>query len=384
MNQKRIYLSSPDLSENERKLLNEAFDSNWITTSGPALDAFEDEMCAYLDIGHAVALSSGTAALHLALANLEVGTGDIVLCSDLTFVASANPIRYLGAEPVFIDSDRDSWNMDPNALEAALVELRSKSILPRAAIVVDLYGQSANFTRITDICARFHVPVIEDAAEALGATIGNKKAGTNGVMGILSFNGNKIITTSGGGMLVSENEAYIKKARHLATQACDPFPYYQHTSIGYNYRLSNLLAAIGSAQLMKIESKVECRRRINAFYKHELQDIPGIAFMPEAAFGRANCWLTCITIDPELTGVTNETVRLYLEKQNIQSRQIWKPMHLQPIYKEFRVFGGAVSEDLFNRGLCLPSGCGMKEDDLGRVVSGIRAALESRGNGFSV
>ena len=380
MCQRRIYLSPPDLNDNERNLLIAAFDSNWITTCGPAVDAFEHEMCAYLGIGHAVALSSGTAAIHLALANLAIGPGDVVLCSDLTFVASANPIRYLGAEPIFIDSDWGSWNMDPDVLEAALVELTSKSIVPKAAVVVDLYGQSANFLRIADICARYGVPIIEDAAEALGATIGEKKASTNGVMGILSFNGNKIITTSGGGMLVSENEMYIKNARHLATQACDSFPYYQHTSVGYNYRLSNLLAAIGRAQLMNLDSKLEQRRRINAFYRNELQTIPGIAFMPEAAFGRPNRWLTCITIDPDSTGVTNETVRLCLEKRNIQSRQIWKPMHLQPLYEDSRFFGGEVSEELFNRGLCLPSGSGMTEGDLTRVVSGIRAALDGTGD----
>ena len=375
MNQNRIYLSPPDLSPRERKLLIEAFDSNWITTLGPAVDEFEKAMCEYLGVGHALALSSGTAAIHLALIDLGVGEGDVVLCSDLTFAASANPIRYLGAQPIFIDSSLDSWNMDPYALDEALTYLTSQCIFPRAAVVVDLYGQSAEFERIREVCAFYRVPIIEDAAEALGATFGNKRCGTMGRMGVLSFNGNKIITTSGGGMLVSDDASVIKKARHLATQACDPFPYYHHTSIGYNYRLSNLLAAVGLGQLERIEEKIARRQAINAYYRQALSDLPGVNFMPIAPFGRPNCWLTCITIDPDELGVSNEEIRVHLESLDIESRIAWKPMHLQPIFKDCRHFGGGVSEYIFNRGLCLPSGSRMTDADLERVVEGIRESV---------
>jgi dTDP-4-amino-4,6-dideoxygalactose transaminase len=367
MDGKRIYLSPPDLSGREREHLMQAFDSNWITTLGPAVDAFEHEMCDYLGVKHAVALSSGTAALHLALLELGVNRGDVVLCSDLTFVASANPIIYVGGEPVFVDSDRQSWNMDPVALEGALLALASQRISPRAVIVVDLYGQSADLGLIKEICDNYHVPIIEDAAEALGATNGKQKCGTHGLMGVLSFNGNKIITTSGGGMLVSDNEEYAKRVRHLATQARDPFPYYHHTSIGYNYRLSNLLAAIGRAQLGNLELKVQRRREINAFYRQALADVTGIQFMPEAAYGRSNCWLTCVTVDSDEFGASNEEIRLFLETHNIESRRVWKPMHMQPVFAGCRVFGGAVSEDLFARGLCLPSGSGLLDSDLERI-----------------
>lgn len=375
---KRIYLSPPCLDGSERQLLMQAFDSNWITTLGPHVDAFEHEMCKKLGIGYAVALSSGTAALHLALLVLGVRRGDEVLCSTLTFAATANAISYCGAIPVFIDSDRSTWNMDPELLEEEMAEAAQRGRLPKAVIVVDIYGQCADYRPILDICNRYEVPLIEDAAEALGASYGEKMAGTFGVSGILSFNGNKIITTSGGGMLVSNSKQLIEQARFLSTQSREPVPYYHHTCIGYNYRLSNLLAAIGRSQLELLEKKVAKKRAINQFYRDALKDIPGIEFMPEIAFGHSTFWLTCITIDPEQCRVRAEDMRLYLESHNIESRPAWKPMHLQPVFRQCRIRGGSVSEDLFARGLCLPSGCGITEAELSRVVHHFSALAKKR------
>ena len=369
---KRLYLSPPHLDGQERQMLLDAFDSNWITTLGPHVEAFEKEMSEILGIDDALALSSGTAGLHLALVLLGTVAGDEVLCSDFTFAASANTIVYCGATPVFIDSTKASWNMDPALLEEEMESRKKSGKMPRAVIVVDLYGQSADYDPILAICANYGVPVIEDAAEALGATYKGKSAGTFGEMGIFSFNGNKIITTSGGGMLVSHNRGFIAKARHLATQARDPFPYYHHTSIGYNYRLSNLLAAVGRGQLKNLGQKVVRRREINAFYRQALADIPGIEFMPDAPYGKSNHWLTCITINPHGTGATNEDMRLFLESLNIESRPVWKPMHLQPIFRECKHVGGAVAEEVFARGLCLPSGSAMTQEDLDRVVSAMK------------
>ncbi len=369
---KRIYLSPPHLDGRERELLLEAFDSNWITTLGPQVDAFEKEMCQKIGINHAVALASGTAALHLALLMLGVGQGDEVLCSTLTFSASANAITYLGATPVFIDSDRTTWNLDPTLLEEELADCSQKGKLPKAAIVVDLYGQCADYDPIVMICARYNIPIIEDAAEALGATYNGAFAGKFGEMAVFSFNGNKIVTTSGGGMLVSNSEGYIERARLLSTQARDPAPHYQHSHVGYNYRLSNLLAAVGRGQLERLEEKVARKRKINEFYRENLGDLRGVEFMPEAPYGRSNYWLTVILITPQEFGLDREKLRLALEAESIESRPIWKPMHLQPIFKGCRLRGGAVSEDLFDRGLCLPSGTQMTEEDLGRVVSTIK------------
>jgi dTDP-4-amino-4,6-dideoxygalactose transaminase len=369
---KRIYLSPPHMDGRERELLLQACDSNWITTLGPHVDAFEQEMCEKIGVKHAVALVSGTAALHLALLMLGVERGDMVLCSDLTFVASANVIHYCGAEPVFIDSDRSTWNMNPGLLEEGLDACAKKGRLPKAAIVVDIYGQCADYDPIVKTCEKNGIPMVEDAAEALGATYNGTYAGRFGVMGVFSFNGNKIVTTSGGGMLVSDNEEYIDRAKFLSTQARDPAPHYQHSHIGFNYRLSNLLAAIGRGQLERLDEKVTKKRTINAFYRKALSDVPGIEFMPEASFGRSNCWLTLILITPEEFGADREHVRLALEAENIESRPIWKPMHLQPVFKDFHIRGGAVSEDLFERGLCLPSGTQMTEGDLERVVKIIR------------
>ena len=359
-------------------MLLDAFDSNWITTLGPHVEAFEKEVSTRLNLGGAVALGSGTAGLHLALLNLGIRQGDEVICSSFTFASTANAITYCGATPVLIDSDRTTWNMDPALLAEALHARAKAGKLPKAVIVVDLYGQSADYDPILDACARYAIPVIEDAAEALGASYKGTPLGSFGAMGIFSFNGNKVITTSGGGMLVSKNEAYITRARYLATQARDPLPYYHHTAIGYNYRLSNLLAAVGRAQFERLEEKVARRREISAFYEKALSGIEGIEFMPEAPYGRSNRWLTCITIDPQRTRFTNEELRLELEKGNIETRPVWKPMHLQPVFAELECIGGSVSTDIFERGLCLPSGSGMTDEELDRVVRAIAKFAGSR------
>ena len=368
----RIYLSPPHLDGRERELLMQAYDSNWITTLGPHVDAFEREICEKVGIKQGAALASGTAALHLALLILGVGAGDEVFCSDLTFAASANAITYLGATPIFVDSDRSTWNMDPELLAKELGSCAQKGHLPKAAIVVDIYGQCANYDSIAKICEKYQIPVVEDAAEALGATYHGAFAGKFGAMGIFSFNGNKIITTSGGGMLVSDNEENITRARFLSQQARDSAPHYEHSHIGYNYRLSNLLAALGRGQLEHLDEKVEKKRTINKFYRNALGNLPGIEFMPEAPYGKSNCWLTVILVSPKEFGADREAVRLALEAENIESRPIWKPMHLQPVFKDCRVLGGSVSEDLFQRGLCLPSGTQMTEEDLERVVKVIK------------
>ncbi len=373
----RIYLSPPHLDGQEKQLLVDAFDSNWITTLGPHVQMFEKEMCQHLGIGSAVALSSGTAALHLALIMLGVEKGDDVICSDLTFAATANAIRYCGATPVFIDSDWPSWNMDPTLLEEELAERSRKRKLPKAAIIVDLYGQVADYDRILPILAKYSIPIVEDAAEALGAKYAEKSAGKFGQMAVLSFNGNKIITTSGGGMLVSDNPDFVAQARYLATQAREPVPYYEHKSVGYNYRLSNLLAAVGRGQLQNLTKKVDRRREINAFYRQHLESLPGIKFMPEIPNGRSTFWLTCLTIDPVKFGSTNEEIRLLLEKNDIESRHLWKPMHLQPVFRGFPFRGPGFSEKLFQSGLCLPSGSALTESDLERIVGIFKSAMKA-------
>ncbi len=371
----RIYLSPPHMSGREQAYIDEVFASNWIAPLGPQVDAFEREFCEAVGAPYALALASGTAALHLALLEAGVGPGDEVLVSTFTFSASVNPIVYLGAHPVFIDSEPDSWNMDP-ALLAEAVETRARtSRLPRAVVVVHLYGQSANLDPILDICQQYEIPLIEDAAEALGATYQGRAPGTLGRAGIFSFNGNKIITTSGGGMLVSADEKLIAHARKLSTQARDPAPHYQHSEIGYNYRLSNVLAAIGRAQLEALPQRVARRRAIFAAYERGLGDLPGIGFMPEAPWGRSSRWLTVMTVDPAGFGEDRETVRLALEAENIESRPAWKPMHLQPVFSCYEKVGGAVAEALFDHGLCLPSGSALGDDDLARIVQVIRRLL---------
>lgn len=368
----RIFLSPPHLDGGERELLVQAFDSNWITTLGPQVDAFENEMCAMAGIRYAAALSSGTAALHLALLMLGIAAGDEVICSDLTFAASANAIRYVGAIPVFIDSDFLTWNMNPSLLAEELKGCKGKGSLPKAAIIVDLYGQCADYDQINKICTQYGLPIIEDAAEALGASYRAQAAGKFGAMGIYSFNGNKIITTSGGGMLVSDDPEYVRQAKFLSTQARDPAPHYQHSQIGYNYRMSNLLAAVGRGQLARLTSKIARRKEIKEFYKNALGEIPGIEFMPDADYGEPNHWLTVILINPELFGADREAVRLALEAENIESRPVWKPMHMQPVFKTCRVRGGDVAEEIFRNGLCLPSGNSLSHTDQERIIDIIK------------
>ncbi|HEY9852376.1 MAG TPA: aminotransferase class I/II-fold pyridoxal phosphate-dependent enzyme [Leptolyngbyaceae cyanobacterium] len=366
---KPILLSTPHIGDRELEFVREAFDTNWIAPVGPHVDAFEQEFCQLVGASHAAAVSSGTAALHLALKLAGIQAGDEVFCSTLTFIASASPITYLGAKPVFIDSDRTSWNINPQLLRQTLDKKAKIGKLPKAVIIVHLYGQSADINPILETCDRYEIPLIEDAAESLGATYQGKSPGTFGKIGIFSFNGNKIITTSGGGMIVSEDSKLIEKARFLSTQARDPAPHYQHSEIGYNYRLSNVLAGIGRGQLRVLEDRVNARRNNFAVYQQALGKLPGIEFMPEANFGRPTRWLTCLTIDPEAFGADREQVRLELAKQQIEARPVWKPLHLQPVFANCEYFGGAVAEDLFNHGLCLPSGSNLTREDLERVIN---------------
>jgi dTDP-4-amino-4,6-dideoxygalactose transaminase len=377
MTQPRIYLSPPHMGTDELELVREAFATNWIAPLGPQVDAFEREFAMVVGSPHAAALSSGTAAVHLSLRLLGLKSGEEVFCSSLTFSASANPIVYEGGRPVFIDCERASWNMDPARLAEALADRAKKGRLPRAVILVHLYGQSADIDAIAALCERYGVTLIEDAAEALGATYKGIAPGTRGRMGIYSFNGNKIITTSGGGMLVSAEAALIDKARFLATQARDPAPHYQHSELGFNYRLSNVLAAIGRGQLHVLAEHVDARRANFEFYQRAFADLPGVEFMPEAPWGRSSRWLTCVLIDPQKFGVDREAVRLALAAENIEARPVWKPMHLQPVFADCECFGGAVASDLFARGLCLPSGSNLSTPDLERVVAAVRRCLRA-------
>lgn len=364
------------MSGKEEKYINEAFETNWIAPLGPNVDAFEREIASYVGVKGAVAVSSGTAAIHLALSLLKVQRGDVVFCSSLTFVASANPILYQGAEPVFIDSEPETWNMSPIALEQALLDANKKNQLPKAVIIVNLYGQSAKMDELIDVCKKYRVPIIEDAAESLGATYKGKKSGSFGEFGIFSFNGNKIITTSGGGMLVSNNVEALKKARFLATQARDPAPHYQHSEMGYNYRLSNVLAGIGRGQLEVLEDRIKKKREIFQTYERELGDIPGLTFMPELEEIFSNRWLTTILVDQELTGVSRDELIQALAEENIEARPVWKPLHLQPIFKETKYYSHNqkedVSERLFRMGICLPSGTNMTIAEQHRVIECIR------------
>ena len=354
----RVYLSPPHQTGRELKLVKDALDSNWVAPLGPHVDAFEAELAAQAGVGHALALSSGTAALHLALVVLGLGRGDEVACSSLTFSASANPIRYIGGSPVFVDCD-ETWTMDPDLLDRALSERDVKAV-----IAVDLYGQCCDYDRVRAVCDAHGVPLVQDAAESLGATYNGAPAGGQGDSAALSFNGNKIITTSGGGALLSDDGAKIDHARKLSTQAREPAPHYEHTELGFNYRLSNLLAAVGRAQLEALPERVAARRRVNERYRELL---PGVEFMPEAAYGRSNCWLTCILVDDP------ESIRLALEAEDIESRPLWKPMHLQPFFADAPAYGGEVSARLFARGLCLPSGSALSDEDQLRVVEVVQA-----------
>jgi dTDP-4-amino-4,6-dideoxygalactose transaminase len=364
----RLFLSPPDVGPRERELLLDAFDSNWIAPLGPHVDAFEREFAGFVGVGHAAALSSGTAALHLALVLLGVGAGDDVLVPSLTFAATANAVTYVGARPVFLDSEWATWNLDPALVEEELAaRARDGRAQPAAVIVVDLYGQCASYEPLLASCAAHGVPVIEDAAEALGATYRSRPAGSFGALNVFSFNGNKIITTSGGGMLAGDDAAAVERARHLSTQARDPAPHYEHSEIGFNYRMSNLLAALGRAQLEGLPAKVVRRREVNAAYRDALADVPGIGFLPNAPDGEPTNWLTVVTLDDPTP------VREHLESLDIEARPAWKPMHLQPVFAECEMRGGAVAEEIFRRGLCLPSGSSMTDADVGRVVDGIRA-----------
>jgi dTDP-4-amino-4,6-dideoxygalactose transaminase len=370
---KRIYLSPPDAGPLERQLLLDAFDSNWIAPVGSHVDAFEHAVAQAAGVPHAVALSSGTAALHLCLIAMGVGKGDTVLTSTLTFAATANAVIYVGATPVFIDAAHDTWTMDPDLLDAELSARARAGRLPAAVLAVDLYGQCCDYERISAICDRYGVGLVEDAAEALGASHRGRRAGSFGACAAFSFNGNKIITTGGGGMLVSRRPEIVERARHLATQARDAAPHYEHSEVGFNYRMSNLLAAIGRGQLATLERKIERRRAIRARYEQALGRHAGIEFLHDAAYGGSNAWLTCITVDPSRFGASREDIRLHLEARNIETRPVWKPMHLQPVFRGCSVRGGAVAEALFNTGLCLPSGSSLTDEEQDCVI----AAIES-------
>ena len=375
INKTRICLSPPHMSGYEQAYIADAFATNWIAPLGPHVDGFEKEIAEYVGISGATALSSGTAAIHLALKCAGVSRGDVVFCSSLTFSASANPIVYEGSTPVFIDSEPESWNMSPEALHRAFVDADRSGKLPKAVIVVNLYGQSADMDRLLEICTSFGVPVIEDAAESLGATYKGKASGSLGKFGMYSFNGNKIITTSGGGMMVSDDLESVNKARFWATQARDPARHYQHSEIGYNYRLSNIAAAIGRGQLRVLDERIKKRRQIFARYFKELSPIAGIEFMPEASYGQSNRWLTTLTIDPGLAKFTVEELMDALEADSIESRPVWKPLHLQPVFKDCLYYphklNNSISDRLFEQGICLPSGSGMTSEDQDRVIKNI-------------
>lgn len=372
----RIYLSSPHLGTLEEAFVQEAFDTNWIAPLGPNVDAFEQEFCELVGCGHAAALSSGTAALHLALELLGVGEGDEVIVPSLTFVASANPVLYQGAKPVFVDSEETSWNLDADLVEAFLEERAAQDALPAAIVLVHLYGQCADLDRFVELSQRFEVPLIEDAAEALGSTYKDSSPGTYGAAGFFSFNGNKIITTSGGGMLVSDDADFIAHARKLATQARDDAPHYQHSEVGYNYRLSNICAGIGRGQLRVLPERVAQRRAVHEEYRAELGALPGVSFQPEAPWGTHTRWLTCVRIDPAEAGVDREMIRTTLIAENIEARPIWKPMHLQPLFEDCTMIGGDVCEAIFEDGLCLPSGSNMSENDMVRILEAFKGCFD--------
>lgn len=379
MTNSKIYLSPPHMSGDEKRYIDEAFETNWIAPLGPNVDAFEKELASYVGVSEAVAVSSGTAAIHLALSLLEVTKGDIVFGSTLTFVASANPIIYQGAEPVFIDSEPETWNMSPEALKRALQDAFIQGKLPKAVIVVNLYGQSAKMDQILSLCNQYNVPVIEDAAESLGSTYKGKASGSFGKFGVYSFNGNKIITTSGGGMLVSNDIDALQKARFLATQARDSAPHYQHSQLGYNYRMSNILAGVGRAQLQVLENRVETRRKIFERYYQELSGLSGIAFMPELSNTKTNRWLTVLTVNEKEAGTSAAELVQAFTEQNIEARPVWKPLHMQPLFKGARYYSHDenkdVAQQLFKTGICLPSGSSMTEGEQNKVIECLKKGL---------
>lgn len=384
-NQKKIWLSSPHMGGKEQFYVNQAFEGNWVAPVGENIDLFENQIEKFTSCGHAAVLTSGTAALHLALILLGVQRDDYVLCQSLTFCASANPVKYVGAIPIFVDSEEQTWNMCPDTLEQAIIssmkgefhdsagnKISGKKQKPKAIIPVHLYGMPANMDRIMEIAQKYDIPVIEDAAEALGSTYKGKACGTFGDFGVFSFNGNKIITTSGGGAIVSKNKSTVEKARFFATQARDSAAHYQHSELGFNYRISNISAGIGRGQMEVLEERVAQRRANFTFYKQHLGKIAGISFLDEPSDSFCNYWLTCLQVDLEKTaGVSQEDIRNHLSDQNIESRPIWKPMHLQPLYKGVPFFGNKVSETLFEKGICLPSGSNMTDEDRDRVLQTI-------------
>ncbi|HEX7079609.1 MAG TPA: aminotransferase class I/II-fold pyridoxal phosphate-dependent enzyme [Gammaproteobacteria bacterium] len=372
----RIHLSPPHLSGKERELIEDAFRSNWIAPLGPHVDAFEQEFAKRIGVRAAAATSSGTAALHLALLLAGVRPGDEVLVSTLTFAGSVFPIRYVSARPVFIDSETRSWNLDPDLVVETVERKVSRGRPPAAIIVVHLYGQSADLAPILAVGTKHGIPVIEDAAESLGATYHGASVGSFARASVFSFNGNKIITNSGGGMLATDDPDLAARARKLASQSREAMPHYEHVEIGYNYRMSNLLAAVGRAQLQVLDQRVAARRRNFRAYEEGLGDLPGVRFMPEADWGRATRWLTALTIDPAHFGVDRETVRLRLEAANIESRPVWKPMHLQPVFAGCEAVGTKVAELLFRQGLCLPSGSDLQSGDISRTIEIIRRTHE--------
>ena len=374
---KRIYLASPHMCGEEQKYIQEAFDTNWIAPLGANVNGFEDDVCKYTKIKFATALSSGTAAIHLGLKCLGVSKGDVVFCQSLTFSASCNPILYEGATPVFIDSDYKTWNMDPKALEKAFKDAKNNNQMPKAVIVVNLYGQSADYDSIREICEEYKVPILEDAAESLGAKYKGKYTGTLGDIGVYSFNGNKIITTSGGGMMVSNKKEYTDKALFLATQARDNAPYYLHSEVGYNYRMSNVVAGIGRGQMTALDERLRQKKHIYETYKKAFEDMDEIEMMPE--YEEPNYWLSVITLSESSKVNCNDVIDA-LAKENIEARRLWNPMHLQPLFREYKFFssheGVSVGEDLFNRGVCLPSDTKMSDEDLKRVIDIVKSVVE--------
>jgi len=372
--QSKIYLSSPNMGGKEFEFVKEAFDTNWIAPLGPNVNGFEEDLQQYTGCASAAALSAGTAAIHLALILADVKAGDYVLCSTFTFSASANPIAYQGAIPVFIESEKDTWNASPEFVEKAIVDLTQKGKKPKAFILVHLYGMPAKLDEIKTICEKHQVVLIEDAAEALGSRYKGKHPGVFGEYGILSFNGNKIITTSGGGALLSNDKAKIEKARYLATQARDPAPHYQHSEIGFNYRMSNISAGIGRGQMLVLEQRVAQKRALHDWYELQLSEVPGITFLKEPEGFYSNRWLTCMLVNPAQTnGLTREDIRLAFEKENIESRPLWKPMHLQPVFQGSMYYGDHLSERLFDQGLCLPSDTNIGEGEKNRIIEVFKA-----------
>ncbi len=376
MNNKRIFLSPPHLAADTAETVCEAIASNYVAYPGPQLTQFEQMVKDYTGAANAASMSSGTAALHLALIALGVGAGDIVLTSDLTFIGSVNPITYCEATPVLIDSEPRTWNMDPVLLREAVEKCVRRGQKPKAVLLVHLYGLPADMDPILEICREYDIPLIEDATEALGTFYKGRHVGNDGILGAYSFNGNKMITTGGGGMLVSPDKALIDSSVHLATQARDPAPYYLHTKRGYNYRMSNILAGVGVSQMRVLEDRVQARRKIYSYYAERLGAIKGVEMMPDCKdFARPTFWLSCLRLDKSYGPGKPEAIRQALEAENIETRRIWKPMHTQPLFAETEMYGGAFGEELFDYGLCLPSGSAMSEEDLDRVCTALEKQL---------